>query len=196
MKRIGVFCGASPGARPEYVTMAHTLGQALAERQIGLVYGGGSVGLMGTLARAALDAGGEVTGVIPRSLAEKEVAFTGLADLRVVETMHNRKLLITELSDAFITLPGGLGTLEELFEVLAWGQLGLHAKPCGLLNVCGYYDGLITFLDHTMAEHFVEPEHRAMILVGENPVHLLNQFAAYQPPTLDKAAWVLRLNEK
>jgi uncharacterized protein (TIGR00730 family) len=172
------------------------LGQILAERQIGLVYGGGSVGLMGTLARAALAAGGEVIGVIPRGLAEREVGFTELDDLRVVETMHDRKLLISELSDAFITLPGGLGTLEELFEVLCWGQLGLHTKPCGLLNVCSYYDGLITFLNHITAEHFVEPEHRGMILVDENPARLLDQFATYQPPTLDKAAWVLRLNGK
>lgn len=195
MKRIAVFCGSSPGAQPAYGEVARTLGQLLAGRGLGLVYGGASVGLMGTVARAALEAGGEVIGVIPRSLADREVAFTGLADLRVVETMHDRKVAISDLSDAFIALPGGLGTLEEVFEVLAWGQLGMHAKPCGLLNVSGYYDRLIAFLDHTAAEQFIEPEHRAMILVDEQPAALLDQFAAYQPPRLDKAEWVRRLND-
>jgi uncharacterized protein (TIGR00730 family) len=195
LKRVAVFCGSSPGAQPAYGEVARGLGRLLAERGLGLVYGGASVGLMGAVARAALEAGGEVIGVIPRSLADREVAFTGLADLRVVGTMHDRKLAIADLSDAFIALPGGLGTLEEVFEVLTWGQLGMHAKPCGLLNVSGYYDRLIAFLDHTAAEQFIEPEHRAMILVDDQPAALLDQFATYQPPRLDKAEWVRRLND-
>ncbi len=194
MKRIAVFCGSSPGAQPAYGDVARTLGHLLAERGLGVVYGGASVGLMGTVARAAIEAGGEVIGVIPRSLADREVAFTGLADLRVVGTMHDRKLAMADLSDAFIALPGGLGTLEEVFEVWTWGQLGMHSKPCGLLNVSGYYDRLIAFLDHTAAEQFIEPEHRAMILVDDQPAALLDQFARYQPPQVDKAEWVRRLN--
>jgi len=194
LKRIAVFCGSSPGAQPAYGDVARTLGHLLAERGLGVVYGGASVGFMGTVARAAIEAGGEVIGVIPRSLADREVAFTGLADLRVVGTMHDRKLAMADLSDAFIALPGGLGTLEEVFEVWTWGQLGMHSKPCGLLNVSGYYDRLIAFLDHTAAEQFIEPEHRAMILVDDQPAALLDQFARYQPPQVDKAEWVRRLN--
>ncbi|MEN4099329.1 MAG: TIGR00730 family Rossman fold protein, partial [Anaerolineaceae bacterium] len=155
MKRICVFCGSSPGARPEYLDAAAALGQALARRGLGLVYGGGRLGLMGAIARAALAAGGEVTGVIPRGLVEREVGFTELNDLRVVESMHERKALMIELSDGFIALPGGLGTIEEFFEALTWGQLGLHQKPCGLLNVSGYFDHLVAFLDNVRAEQFV-----------------------------------------
>ncbi|MBN1976616.1 MAG: TIGR00730 family Rossman fold protein [Anaerolineae bacterium] len=196
MKRICVFCGSSPGVRPEYVEAARQLGRTLASKGIGLVYGGAKVGTMGQLASAALAAGGEVTGVIPEQLAAKEVAFTELADLQVVGSMHARKARMVELSDGFIALPGGLGTFEEFFEALTWAQLGLHHKPCGLLNVCGYYDKLMAFLDHAVAQQFVKAEYRAMALVDEDPERLLEKFAAYRPPEIDKAAWILQLNEQ
>jgi uncharacterized protein (TIGR00730 family) len=194
MKRICVFCGSSPGAGPEYLEAATALGQALARHKLGLVFGGGRVGLMGHIARAALAAGAEVTGVIPRGLVAREVGFTELTDLRVVETMHERKGLMIELSDGFIAMPGGLGTIEEFFEVVTWGQLGLHQKPCGLLNVNGFFDHLIAFLDTVYQEQFVDAEHRAMVLLENDPDRLLARFAAYQHPTSDKAAWTLRLD--
>jgi uncharacterized protein (TIGR00730 family) len=196
MNRICVFCGSSPGARPEYLQAAAQLGQALASKSIGLVYGGAKVGAMGQIANAALASGGEVIGVIPEQLVEKEVAFTDLANLHVVGSMHERKALMVELSDGFIALPGGFGTFEEFFEVLTWAQLGLHRKPCGFLNVCGYFDQLIAFLDHAMDQQFLRTEYRAMVLVDEDPEGLLAQFAAYQPPAIDKAAWILQLNEE
>ena len=196
MKRICVFCGSSPGARPEYAQAARQLGHLLASKGIGLVYGGAKVGTMGQLASAALEAGGEVIGVIPEQLVEKEVAFIGLTDLQIVGSMHERKARMIELSDGFIALPGGLGTFEEFFEVLTWAQLGMHHKPCGFLNVCSYYDKLIAFLDHAVEQQFVKSEYRAMVLVDENPNGLLEKFAAYQPPKIDKAAWILALNEE
>jgi uncharacterized protein (TIGR00730 family) len=196
MKRICVFCGSSPGARPEYAQAARQLGQALAGRDMGLVYGGGRVGVMGEIAAAAIQAGGEVIGVIPQGLVDKEIAFTELSDLRVVPSMHERKALMAELSDAFIALPGGLGTFEEFFEVLTWAQLSLHCKPCGLLNVAGYFAALMRFLDHAVGEQFVQPEHRSMLLVDESPEALLDRFQAYQPPQVDKAAWALRLAKR
>ncbi len=192
MKRICVFCGSSPGARPEYLRAAEQLGHALASKNLGLVYGGARVGMMGKIAEAVLEKGGEVIGVIPKGLVEREVAFTGLADLRVVDSMHERKALMVDLSDGFIALPGGLGTIEEFFEVATWAQLGMHPKPCGLLNVEQYYNSLMDFLDHTVSEKFVELEHRSMILVDENPESLLQKFETYQPPTVDKARWVLQ----
>lgn len=192
IKRVCVFCGSSPGIKPEYVQMARLLGRVLVKKNIGLVYGGGRVGIMGAIARAVIDEGSEAIGVIPRALAEKEVAFTELSDLRVVGSMHARKALMAELSDAFIALPGGLGTIEEFFEALTWAQLGIHPKPCGLLNVCHYYDKLIEFLDYTVNQQFVEPEHRSMIMVAETPEGLLEQFEKYQPPRADKATWALR----
>ncbi len=195
MKRICVFCGSSPGSRPEYLQAAQQLGQLLAQRDIGLVYGGGKVGLMGTLARAAIEAGGEVIGVVPKALVEKEVAYTELNDLRVVESMHERKALMAELADGFIALPGGLGTIEEFFEVLTWAQLSLHHKPCGLLNVEQYYTRLLHFIDHTVAERFIEPECRSLILVDDDPINLLQQFERYQPPVIDKAAQALLLTQ-
>jgi uncharacterized protein (TIGR00730 family) len=194
MKRICVFCGSSPGARPEYLHAAAALGQALARHHLGLVFGGGRVGIMGHIARATLAAGGEVIGVIPRTLVSREVGFTELTDLRIVETMHERKALMMELSDGFIALPGGLGTIEEFFEVLTWGQLGLHQKPCGLLNVNDYYDHLVAFLDTIHTEQFVDAEHRAMVLLEDDPDRLLARFANYQHPTGDKAAWTLKLD--
>jgi uncharacterized protein (TIGR00730 family) len=150
---------------------------------------------MGQLAQAALDTGGHVIGVIPRALVDMEVAHTGLSDLRVVGSMHERKALMADLSDAFIALPGGLGTIEEFFEVLCWSQLGLHAKPCGLLNVGGYYDRLTAFLDHTVEEQFVRPSHRDMVLVKEDAEALLDAFSRYRAPRADKAEWILNMND-
>jgi uncharacterized protein (TIGR00730 family) len=192
-----VFCGSSPGARPQYLQAAIELGHILADKKIGLVYGGARVGIMGKIAETVLEQGGEVIGVIPKGLVEREVAFTGLADLRVVNSMHERKALMAELADGFIALPGGLGTIEEFVEVVTWAQLGIHPKPCGLLNVERYYDRLLDFLDHTVDEQFVEREHRSMILVDENPERLLQKFETYRPPTTDKAQWALQfLNTK
>jgi len=193
MKRICVFCGSSPGARPEYLEAANRLGRLLASKNIGLVYGGGNVGIMGQIARTVQEANGEIIGVIPRALAEKEVAFTELSDLRVVVSMHQRKAMMVDLSDGFIALPGGLGTIEEFFEVLTWSQLSIHTKPCGLLNVCHYYDKLMAFLDHTVTEQFIEPEHRATVMIDEDPEVLLQKFEVYQAPRVDKAKWALRL---
>jgi uncharacterized protein (TIGR00730 family) len=193
MKRICVFCGSSPGARPEYAQAARQLGQALADRGIGLVYGGGRVGLMGEIADSVLEAGGEVIGVVPQGLVDKEVAFTELSDLRVVPSMHERKALMVELSDAFIALPGGLGTFEEFLEVLTWAQLSLHQKPCGLLNVAGYFAALMSFLDHAVDEQFIKTEHRSILLIDESSEALLDRIEAYQLPKVDKAAWILEM---
>jgi uncharacterized protein (TIGR00730 family) len=170
------------------------LGHTLANKNIGLVYGGGSVGLMGKIAHAVLDHGGEVIGVIPRELVEKEVAFTELSDLRVVGSMHERKALMEKLSDGFIGLPGGLGTIEEFFEILTWAQLGMHQKPCGLLNVGHYYDKLVEFLDYAVNQQFIEWEHRSMLLIEKDPETLLKEFEGYQPPKVDKAEWALRMS--
>ena len=190
MQRVCVFCGSSPGANPRYLTTAHRLGIVLAQRGIGLVYGGGCVGLMGVLADAVLAEGGEVIGVIPQSLVDLEVAHVGLPDLRVVSSMHERKALMADLSDGFIALPGGLGTLEELSEILTWAQLGFHAKPCGLLDVRGYFRHLLAFLDHALAERFIRPAHRAMLLEDEDPEALLDAMRAYEPPRREK--WIDR----
>lgn len=186
MKRICVFCGSSPGARDEYVDTARALGTALATQGLGLVYGGGRVGLMAVVADAALEHGGEVIGVIPQALADKEVAHQGLTELHVTTSMHERKALMADRSDGFVALPGGLGTLEELFEVLTWAQLGFHDKPCGLLNAGGYFDPLIQFLDHVVAERFLKPEHRAMLLVADTPGDMLAALAAYRATPSDK----------
>jgi len=186
MRRVCVFSGSSDGVRPEYRAAAEELGRLLSGRGIGVVYGGARVGLMGTLADAVLAAGGDVTGVIPAALVAKEVAHTGLSDLRVVESMHQRKALMSDLADAFIALPGGWGTLEEFFEVLTWAQLGLHRKPCGLLNVHGYFDGLLAFLSHTIDEGFVRPEYAPMIAVAATPGVLLDRLASSTPPAVEK----------
>lgn len=177
MKRICVFAGSSTGTRPEYAAAAEALGRALAERRVGVVYGGGRIGLMGVLADAALDAGGHVTGVIPYALADREVAHAGLSDLRVVSTMHERKALMGELADGFIALPGGWGTLEEFFEVLTWTQLRFHRKPCGLLNVRGYFDGLLAFLDHAVGEQFVQQKTHALLLTANSVETMLDLLA-------------------
>jgi uncharacterized protein (TIGR00730 family) len=193
MENICVFCGSSPGARPEYSEAALELGHALADKNIGLVYGGGNVGLMGKIATAVIEKGGNVTGVIPKALAEKEVAFTELDDLRIVGSMHERKALMAQLSDGFIALPGGLGTIEEFVEVLTWAQLGIHQKPCGLLNVCQYYKKFSDFIDHVIDQNFLEKGHSDMVLVDDNPQSLLKKFESYCPPSIDKAAWALRM---
>jgi uncharacterized protein (TIGR00730 family) len=190
MTRVCVFAGSSAGARAEYRQAAEALGRAVGERGIGVVYGGACVGLMGVMADAALEAGSGVIGVIPSALVAKEIAHRGLTELRVVASMHERKALMVDLSDAFIALPGGWGTLEEFFEVLTWGQLGLHHKPCGLLNVHGYFDGLLSFLDHTVEQGFVKREYRSMIAVADSPGTLLDMLASYRPPKVDK--WIDR----
>jgi uncharacterized protein (TIGR00730 family) len=189
-RRVCVFAGSSAGARPEYRSAAVDLGQVLASRGVGVVYGGARVGLMGALADAALETGGHVTGVIPSALAAKEIAHGGLTDLHVVSSMHERKALMADLSDAFVALPGGLGTWEEFFEVLTWTQLGLHRKPCGLLNVQGYFDGLLSFVDHSVREGFVRSENRSMILVASSADALLDLLSSYEPPLVEK--WIDR----
>jgi uncharacterized protein (TIGR00730 family) len=196
VKRVCVFCGSSPGSRPEYAEAAGALGKALAKNKTGLVYGGGKVGLMGIVASAAMIAGGEVTGVIPRDLVDKEVAYKAITDLRIVNSMHERKALMAELSDGFIALPGGLGTIEEFFEIVTWAQLGIHKKPCGLLNACGYYDKAIDFLDNAVREEFVAPASRSLVLVEKDPETLLKKFNGYRQPKIDKAAWALELDNK
>jgi hypothetical protein len=177
VRRICVFCGSSAGARPAYARSARALGELLASRGIDVVYGGGAVGLMGELADAALVAGGKVIGVIPDALVAMEVAHDRLTELHVVRSMHERKALMAELSDAFVALPGGLGTLEELFEVLTWAQLGLHPKPCGLVDVEGFYAPLLACLDHAVVEGFVRPENRALVLDDVDPVRLLSRLS-------------------
>lgn len=178
MKRVTVFCGSNPGSSPDYAEAARRLARTLARRGLGLVYGGSGIGTMGVLARAMLEAGGEVIGVIPRLLVEREVALDALPDLRVVESLQDRKALMAELADAFIALPGGIGTLDEFFEMVSWTQLGLQRKPCGLLNVAGYYDRLAAFLDHAVAQGFVRPEHRPLIAMDETPEGLLERLQA------------------
>jgi len=188
LKSVCVFCGASSGTNPAYREAAVALGRALAERKLTLVYGGGAVGLMGIVADAALEAGGEVIGIIPESLMNAEIGHKGLSRLEVVDGMHARKARMAELSDAFIALPGGLGTLEELFEVWTWGQLGYHAKPLGLLDVNGFYDKLGGFLDHIVEEGFVRPQHRDMLLLGQQPDELLAAMDRFVAPVAPK--WV------
>ncbi|HKB26621.1 MAG TPA: TIGR00730 family Rossman fold protein [Methylomirabilota bacterium] len=187
MKRVCVFCGSAEGARPVYAEAARDLGAELVRRGLGLVYGGGSVGLMGALADAVLAAGGEVVGVIPGPLATRELAHPGLSELRVVPTMHERKATMARLSDAFVALPGGLGTFEETLEVLTWAQLGIHAKPVGALDVQGYWDGLRRMLAHAVEEGFVRPEYAALLLWGRTPVELLDRLAAWRPPEFTRA---------
>ncbi len=188
MQAVCVFCGSNPGARHAYAEAARALGRALAGRRLRLVYGGAAVGLMGTLADAALEAGAAVIGVIPGVLVEREIAHAGLTEIRVVHSMHERKSVMAELSDGFVALPGGAGTLEELFEVWTWSQLGLHRKPVGLLNVDGYFDALIAFLDHQTDERFMRREHRDMLLVDGDPLRLLERFETYRPPVVEK--WI------
>jgi uncharacterized protein (TIGR00730 family) len=183
VRRICVFCGASPGRVSGYLDLAASVGEALARRGIGVVYGGGRVGMMGAVADAALAAGGEVIGVIPRRLVDRELAHPGLTDLRVVDTLHERKAEMAALADGFVALPGGLGTLEELAEVASWAQLGLHAKPIGLLGREGYWDALLTWLDHAVAEGFLAPAHRRLVVADPDLDSLLARFAAWDAPS-------------
>jgi uncharacterized protein (TIGR00730 family) len=184
--RICVFCGSSSGTRPSYAAAAALVARCLVARKISIVYGGGRIGLMGTLADAAIEAGGEVIGVIPRSLVEKEVAHGRLPDLRIVGSMHERKAQMAELSDAFIALPGGYGTFEEFCEILTWSQLGLQRKPCGILNVDGYYDRLLGLFDHAVTEGFLKPVHRRMVVSDTDPESLIERLLEYNEPHVDK----------
>jgi uncharacterized protein (TIGR00730 family) len=183
-----VFCGSQSGRRPAYAQAAEAFGRLIAQRGVGLVYGGGRVGMMGVLADSALGGGGEVIGVIPQALVARELAHTSVTDLRVVASMHERKALMAELSDAFVALPGGFGTLEEFCEVTTWTQLGLHRKPCGLLNVEGFFDTLLRLFDHAAAEGFILQEHRAIVVVESDPARLLERLADYCPPRQEK--WI------
>lgn len=181
-QRLCVFCGSSHGAHPAYATAAKSAGAELARRGIALVYGGGNIGLMGVLADAVVAPGGHVIGVIPEALMAKEVGHRGLPDLRIVKTMHERKALMAELSDGFIALPGGIGTFEEFFEIVTWAQLGLHSKPCALLNVNGFYDPLLRLIDHAIAERFIKPKQRDLILVESDFNTLLDRMSLHQVP--------------
>ena len=186
MRRLCVYAGSNAGRHPAYAEAARALARLLAERGIGLVYGGGKVGLMGVLADTILEEGGEAIGVIPRDLMDREIGHAGLTDLHVVGSMHERKALMAELSNGFVAVPGGIGTLEELIEVYTWSQLGLHAKPMGLLDVRGYYGPLAALLDHAVQEGFLREEHRAALHVAEDPAELLERLAAWQPPRVEK----------
>jgi uncharacterized protein (TIGR00730 family) len=188
MKRVCVFCGSSVGLNSQYVEAARHLGRTLARRGLGLVYGGGSVGLMGALADAGLEAGGEVVGVIPRALQLREIGHARLTALHVVSSMHERKAKMAELADAFVALPGGMGTLEEFAEILTWAQLGLHAKPCGLLDVAGYWQPLVAFFDHAVAEGFIRPEHRRFVVAADRSEALLDALERHCPPSVQR--WI------
>ena len=192
MKRICVFCGSSLGNRSEYSEAAVTLGGLLAKRNIALVYGGGNVGLMGVIADAVLEAGGEVIGVIPHALAQREIAHDRVTHLHVVDSMHERKAMMADLADAFIAMPGGVGTFEEFFEAVTWTQLGLHRKPCGLLNAAGFYTPLAAFIDQAVSQGFIKPVHRASIIVDDNAERLLDTLANLKLPDVPK--WI-RPNE-
>ena len=188
LSSICVFCGSNAGANPAYLKAAEVVGRGLAQRGVQVIYGGATVGMMGALADAARGAGGEVIGVIPQSIFDREIGHTGLDDLRVVGSMHERKALMAELSDAFIALPGGIGTLEELFEVYTWAQLGIHTKPLGLLDVAGYFQPLVAFLDHAVQERFLRPEMRTLLAVSDDLADLLAALEASEPVTVQK--WI------
>ena len=190
MRRICVYAGSNPGSHRAYADGARALAELLAERGIGLVYGGGKVGLMGVLADTVLGAGGEAIGVMPQALIDREIGHPRLTELRVVRSMHERKAQMAELADAFVAVPGGIGTLEELIEVYTWSQLGMHAKPMGVLNVNGYYDGLAALFDHAVQEGFLREQHRAVLSVAAEPGELLDRLEAWVPPTVGK--WLER----
>lgn len=188
MKRICVYCGSNPGRLPQYRAAAAELAAELIKRELGLVYGGASVGVMGELANRMLEGGGEVIGVMPQPLVDKEIAHRGLTDLHVVTTMHERKALMADLADGFIALPGGFGTLEELFEILTWLQLGVHDKPCGLLNTDDYYSKLQAFIEHAVNEEFIKPQYQTLLLIEQTPQALLNAMTRFTPPL--RAHWI------
>ncbi len=193
MKQVCVFCGSYQGSQPIYMTAAHQMGNGLAQRGLGLVYGGGRVGLMGAVADGTVAGGGKVIGVIPQSLVDRELAHKGLSELRVVASMHERKAMMAELADSFVAMPGGFGTLDELFEIITWAQLGFHRKPVALLNIDGYFDPLITFIEHMETEGFIKPEHRSAVLVRNDVDSLLDTLLAYQAPQLEK--WLKKPEE-
>jgi uncharacterized protein (TIGR00730 family) len=184
VQRVCVFCGSSPGARPAYGDATEEFARLLVEEGIGVVYGGGAVGLMGRLADSVLAAGGEVIGVIPEALVAREIGHKGLSELRVVGSMHERKALMADLADAFVALPGGLGTLEELFEVYTWAQLGLHRKPCAILNVEGYYDGLAAFLEQAVSERFLRRETRELLIIETDAAVLIDRLRSFRPEAI------------
>jgi uncharacterized protein (TIGR00730 family) len=186
MKRICIFCGSSQGSRPEYGAAAEEMAVELVRRKIGLVYGGSKLGLMGVIADAVLRSGGEAIGVIPENLMALEVGHTGLTKLHVVHSMHERKALMADLSDAFVALPGGFGTLEEFCEIVTWAQLGLHAKPCGILNVLGFYTPLLRMFDHAVEEQFLKPKNRALVLARDSPAELLQALEEWRPMHVEK----------
>lgn len=188
MKRICVFCGSNPGVRPAYAEAAVELAHHLVNLGIAIVYGGGNIGLMGILADTAMAAGGEVIGVIPHALFAKEVGHTGVTDLRIVSSMHERKALMADLADGFIAMPGGWGTFDEFCEILTWAQLGLHNKPCGILNTANYYDTLLAMFDHSVAEGFLKPEYRSLVIAAPDPVDLIQQMIDYRAPARD--SWI------
>lgn len=188
MKSICIYCGSSVGRRETYANAARELARTLLERRIRVIYGGSSYGIMGVIAETVLAGDGEIVGVIPEPLRVRELAHPGLTELHVTRSMHERKTKMAELADAFVALPGGIGTLEEIFEIWTWAQLGAHAKPCGMLNVEGYFDPLVAFLDHAVDQSFLAPSHRSMLIVESDPNALLERFAAYRPPAVD--AWV------
>jgi TIGR00730 family protein len=190
LRNLCVYCGSNPGRQDIYIEAARELGRTMARQGIGLVYGGASVGIMGAIADAVMQAGGQAVGIIPESLMRKELAHRGLTELHVTQSMHERKRMMADRADAFVALPGGAGTLEEIFEVWTWAQLGHHAKPCALFNVGGYYDGLARFLDHMVAEQFVRAEHREMLIVENDPQRLLERLANYRAPQVTK--WIAR----
>ncbi len=193
MKNICVFCGASPGSNPLYVEAARALGKTLATNDIRLVYGGGSLGMMGVIAQSVIENGGQVTGVITRHLYDMEVALSDLDDLRIVDTMHERKALMAELSDGFIALPGGFGTMEEIFEIITWSQLRIHEKPCGFLNVESYYDKLMEFFTHMAGQSFIGEDFGSIVLMAETPGDLIDKLGAYTPMVSDKGQWAKEL---
>ena len=190
MKRICVFCGSSNGNNPAYAEAAQAMGALIAGRGLGLVYGGGNVGLMGIIADAVIEHGGEVIGVIPHALADREIAHAGITQLHVVDSMHTRKAMMADLADGFVAMPGGVGTFEEFFEVVTWTQLGVHRKPCGLFNVSAFYTPLVAFIDQAVSEGFLKPVHRAMIVVDDDPARLLDTLMTVELPDVPK--WIRR----
>lgn len=188
LKTICVYCGSSQGKKETYATAAKSLAESLVARNITLVYGAASIGIMGTVADHVLKLGGQVIGVIPKALAHKEITHSNLTELYVTQSMHERKMKMAELSDGFIALPGGIGTMEELFEIWTWAQLGFHKNPCGLLNIDGYYDALIQFVDHMQQEQFVKPKHHDLLMIADDPEKLLEKFISYTPPEITQ--WV------
>ncbi|MCA0455542.1 MAG: TIGR00730 family Rossman fold protein [Chloroflexi bacterium] len=193
MKQVCIFCGSYAGAQPVYMQAARAIGLSLAKREIGLVYGGGKVGLMGAIADGALEGGGQVLGIIPQSLVDRELAHKGLTELQILSSMHERKAAMAQVAEGFIALPGGFGTLDELFEIITWAQLGFHRKPVALLNVAGYFNPLLAFIDHMATEGFIKPEHRGAILVRNEVEDLLDTLVSYQPPELEK--WIKKPEE-